>query len=680
MNKHSNKSLLGLGLSFTLLTGLVIQQSILPLYAENYNTQDSIQVTVQDSDDALQLTLSGTLASWSWWYLQKNITLNYADGHTEELECLLQIGNNSADIKLNWQTINAGVEVSDADADMGTFKVTYTIARSDLKGAVSLTVDGQQIRFDNSENDDINSPDQDTGNGEENNPLIPNVNGKITIDGKTADWNGVTALESKDADISSWKMARDTNGNLYVSFEGTAVTEWYGDYLNKVFTVTKNGQSSDTQIANISDKAYVNEAHQNTSGPYYVEFCIPASQLTTEEYSVSFAGVTVSSGEIGVLDGIDITPSEDNTYHGIVIDGKFDDWNGVTKYDAVCPNSQHPDCLESTAMVLDGDYVYIYIKDGPGGSAAGAGTHSNGNWAITTDLGRTLMMKLNADGSVTSKAKNIQSVHVGNQWEISVPASELPNYRNAINWGLYSVDDNSLEPFVTDVSNLNGNSGTAGEEETIVIDGNYGDWANYPNSYYEYATNGNQGDVIDSETSITSTGNTLYQYVTTVMPEHLMEHGGGFTSGITVRLNQNSNYQFYPRLVAVDGEGNINWNPQLSGLAPGTYTFELVDTQGWSNSPTLANLENYGNAHYGTMMITIGEDGRDSCEYSLDLEKVASKFGLNADDITMVETNFGRLGNQWVRITGASSGPWPVAGIGTGIAAIAFILNRKKII
>ena len=233
---------------------------------------------------------------------------------------------------------------------------------------------------------------------------------------------------------------------------------------------------------------------------------------------------------------------------------------------------------------------------------------------------------------------------------------------------------------MTDVSNLNGNDGPAGEKEPIVIDGNYGDWENYPNSYYEYATNGNQRDVIDSETSITSSGKTLYQYVTTEMPEHIMERGGGFSSGITVRLNQSDNYRFYPRLVAVDSQGNINWNPQLSGLAPGTYSFELVDTQGWSNSPTLAELEKYGNAHYGTMMITIGEDGKDSCEYSLDLEKVADKLGMNANDITMVETNFVRLGNQWARTTGASSGPWAGAGIGAGIAALAFILNRRKLI
>lgn len=679
MNKYSRKVCACLGISFALVTGFSLQQSTLPLYAENVNLQDAINISVQDTGDSIQLELSGTLTQSSWWYLQKNITLNYSDGQTKELECILEPGHNRADIKLGWGILNATADLSDLDADNGSFKVVYTIQKTDISGATGITADGQQIDFSN----ETDNPSDEDNPGEDNNvqvSLIPNVNGKIAVDGKTSDWAGVKEIESANADISLWKMARDTSGNLYVMFEGKSITEWYGGYLDQVITIEQNGSYFSSQVRNISDKAYVNEAHQTTAGPYHVEFCIPASQFTSDTFTVNFAGVTVNSSEIGILDGNDVTPPEDNTYKGIVIDGKFDDWNAVTKYDAKCPNTDHPNCLESTAVVFDGDYVYIYIKDGPGGDASGAGTHSNGNWAITTDLGRTLMLKLNKDGSVTSKAAGIQSIHVGSQWEIAVPASELPNYKKSINWGLYGVDKDSLEPFVTNVSNLNGNPGPAGEEDPIAIDGNYGDWDNYPTTYYEHATNGNQGDVIDSETSITSVGKTLYQYVTTEMPEHIMERGGGFTSGITVRLNQNDNYRFSPRFVAVDSQGNINWNPQLSGLASGTYSFELVDSQGRGDSPTLAELEKYGNAHYGTMIITIGEDGKDSCEYSLDLEKVANKFGLNADDITMVETNFGRLGNQWARITGASSGPWTGAGIAAGIAAIAYIINRKRMI
>ena len=33
-------------------------------------------------------------------------------------------------------------------------------------------------------------------------------------------------------------------------------------------------------------------------------------------------------------------------YNGIVIDGEFADWDAVKKYDAVCPNDAHNECIE----------------------------------------------------------------------------------------------------------------------------------------------------------------------------------------------------------------------------------------------------------------------------------------------------------------------------------------------
>lgn len=77
-------------------------------------------------------------------------------------------------------------------------------------------------------------------------------------------------------------------------------------------------------------------------------------------------------------------------YNGIVIDGEFADWDAVKKYDA------HNECISKTAMMFDGDYVYVYVKDGTGGDASGAGTHSNGRYSITTDLGYELVFSLTA--------------------------------------------------------------------------------------------------------------------------------------------------------------------------------------------------------------------------------------------------------------------------------------------
>ena len=139
--------------------------------------------------------------------------------------------------------------------------------------------------------------------------------------------------------------------------------------------------------------------------------------FTEGNFKITFAGVTVDLADIEVLDGSAI--KEDTTeavYEGITIDGSFKDWDAVARYNAACPNEAHKDCLSKAAMVFDGDYVYIYLKDGATGSAYGAGTHSNGRYSIKTDLGRELVFQLTQDGQVNG-IDGVLCQHVGRQWE-----------------------------------------------------------------------------------------------------------------------------------------------------------------------------------------------------------------------------------------------------------------------
>ena len=55
----------------------------------------------------------------------------------------------------------------------------------------------------------------------------------------------------------------------------------------------------------------VNEAHQNTAGPYTVEASIPMNFFTEGNFKITFAGVTVDLADIEVLDGSAI--KEDTT-------------------------------------------------------------------------------------------------------------------------------------------------------------------------------------------------------------------------------------------------------------------------------------------------------------------------------------------------------------------------------
>ena len=58
-----------------------------------------------------------------------------------------------------------------------------------------------------------------------------------------------------------------------------------------------------------------------------------------------------------------------------------------------------------TGMVFDGDYVYIYIKDGETSSAYGAGSHSNGMYTIKSDMGNEMVFQLTQDGDINGVDK-----------------------------------------------------------------------------------------------------------------------------------------------------------------------------------------------------------------------------------------------------------------------------------
>lgn len=176
-------------------------------------------------------------------------------------------------------------------------------------------------------------------------------------------------------------------------------------------------------------------------------------------------------------------------------------------------------------MVFDGDYVYIYLKDGATGSAYGAGTHSNGRYSIKTDLGRELVFQLTQDGQVNG-IDGVLCQHVGRQWEIAVPKDKLPIYNKTISFGLYLS-----EPFVKDVANLkdDGSNDSSDGNYDIAYDGLYGDWNKYPHTTIQYATPGTHEHVADASAAIYCDGTQLFGHVETPMQAHLTEAGGELT-------------------------------------------------------------------------------------------------------------------------------------------------------
>lgn len=517
----------------------------------------------------------------------------------------------------------------------------------------------------------------------------------ITIDADLDDWESVSERASDVSGVTAWRVAVSSDySKMYFSYNGITSSEWDYSYFKNNIAITYSDGTSDaaSQIqftgwkdsaqaknawyADIADSVTVtnNQAQGSVAGEYVVEASIPFSFFSNGDFKITFAGTTVDVSDIEVLDGNAVEKDEDEnpeepSYNGIIIDGNYSDWNPVNKYDVVSTyDSYNKSYISQAAMVFDGDYVYLYVKDGPDGSAAGAGTHSNGKFSIVTDLGYELVFQLDQRG-VVNGVEGADCRHFDRQWEISIPKSMLPAYNKTISFGLYEA-----EPIVKDVANLQEDGPSEEIIYNLKYDGLYGDWDMYPHTRIGYSTAGTQHNKVDAMGALFSDGSTVLGHVYTRMPEHLNEAGGEFTQAVTFRFNESDSQEIYPRFVAVDDKGNINWNPVTRGLQDGSYEFYMFNSDAWGTSDNINNL-NSADVCLGKMTITVGEN-KDECEYYLDLDMVAKKLGCDASDLKQISAQFGRIGQQWINIAGASSGAW--LGLFICITATCGVVAYKK--
>ncbi len=555
----------------------------------------------------------------------------------------------------------------------------------------------------------------------------------VTVDGDLAEWENIPSLNSADASVPMWKVAQDKDF-VYFCGQDKNGTDWYRpltqqtvifSYANGAATGA-DAYKAQTGIRVNGDEAQVIDAwSQNVEGASAVyknlsgtsmeanmervyEWSIPKSFLADSDFALKFCGTEISARDIPSLDGSSVDPedkgdgSEEDkkedggntsggegkeetnpSYQGIVIDGKFQDWDAIQK------TAVEDNILDEVAMVWDGDTVYLYFmakanEDGTGNwsSLTWSGPNSNGMFAITTDLGNTLLVQLkNENGKPVVSGVDGAKAAVNNQewpdaphlWEVSIPASALPAYKQTISFGFYQQ-----EPYIKDMANLQGNQDTEDKDFTgIVIDGLYGDWAHYPHTLIQYATPGTTDSKPDGEAAIYTNDGTLYAHVKTEMKAHRQEAGGEFTQGINIRLNGSENYTFMPQIVAVDAQGNIDYNPQLSGLAQGTYEFYMIDATGWKTATNISELDSKGNGLYGHMYVTVGASADDT-EFEMDMSKLADKFGLDKDDIHKVEIQWQRIGQQWVTTAGTSTGAWLGLLLCFAAVGVAYVIQVKR--
>ena len=413
------------------------------------------------------------------------------------------------------------------------------------------------------------------------------------------------------------------------------------------FSVSETSDQADTLTLNIS---------------------IPASYFASQDFTVSSQNYSTSVNGEAIED---VSTSDPNAvYEGIGLDGNFNDWNAVTKYDLKEPEGDHN--VESVAWVIDSDrgYVYIYIKDDGNNSATWAGPNHNGKFEILTDLGNRMLIQLTQDGAVVA-ANGYDAVHQGSQWEIAIPISELPANTGGLSFGLY-MEESSLSGY--------GDTGEVGSPVGITYDGSSDDWKYYPSTLIQYATPGTNEVVVDGEAKqYNDQSENIYGYCTTQMPAHLNERGGEYTQGVRIAVNNDWSYDkaLEMRLVTVDANGNINWHPQTQGLSDGSYEYYIFGTNAWGSSKNINELVP-ADVCYGKTTINISGTEQEM-EWYVNTVKLADRYGIDATDVKVVSTKYLRIGNQEVTCAGTSSGPWGGATMCLLCAAVPFVIKKKFI-
>ncbi|MDD6194113.1 MAG: hypothetical protein PUB19_04330 [Lachnospiraceae bacterium] len=542
----------------------------------------------------------------------------------------------------------------------------------------------------------------------------------IVVDGDLSEWSHIAKQPSMDGSVTYWSVAQDEE---YLYFCGHDIygTDWYRPLAQQtvIFSYANNGATGangykqqvglkvDGDRITVRDYWYNNVAgagavYRHTAGTSNeanmerdYEWSLPKSFLADTEGSLKFCGTEIRFQDIPQANTIvepvepenPEQPQEPETkpsYQGIVIDGKFADWDAIQK----TPINDNKDynTVDETAMVWDGDTIYLYFMakgngDGTGNwnSVTQAGPYNSGQFVIKTDLGRELLIQLSDKDGGSVKGVEGAKVAVNNKkwegapfmWEVSIPASALPPYKSTISFGIYQGD-----MVISDVANLQGSGAEEDQEfQGIVIDGLYGDWEFYPHTPIQYATQGTEGPKVDGEGALYAEGGKLYAHVNTQMGAHLSEGGGEFTEGVSIRLNKDK--YFYPEVIAVDAQGNITYNPHRKDLPRGTYEFYLIDRDGWKTAKNISELEQCHNGLYGHMFVTVGASA-DDMEFEMDLELVAKKFGMDASDIKTIEGQWIRIGEKWIATAGTSTGTW--AGLLICFAGVggAALIQRKR--
>ena len=381
-------------------------------------------------------------------------------------------------------------------------------------------------------------------------------------------------------------------------------------------------------------------------------------------------------------------------YKGISIDGSFSDWNSVVKHDfTVGANS----FVNEGAMVWDGEWIYLYLDEVQQNSATWSGPERGGDMAITTDTGKTLVIKLKNNGANGNKV-TVENPYSGKTYtvenggikiayndgystwgeptltEIAIPTSALPDYKSKISFGFYQ--DKAI---IKDVANLHpeqvpddpDNPHDDNDGSKIKINGDYRDWKNYPHQIIHYDKSSPNHNFPDAEGAIYQKDpKTVYVHAYT--NDFKLDYYDG-NEFLEIRLELGGKITT-AMCCLIDDDGNIlDWESSNKHFANGTYRFAILDTKCYRQSTNINNL-NQGDVLYGIQYLTVGNPV-DETELYINTQTLAKALGVSGGEL---KVTFHRVGKQPLIASGVSSGPVFTIALTSVAAGSYYVFTRRK--
>ncbi len=382
----------------------------------------------------------------------------------------------------------------------------------------------------------------------------------------------------------------------------------------------------------------------------------------------------------------------------INIDASFDDWDSVKKESLTLDN------FSSTALVWEGNTVYLYAKEASGKNSS---ISSGAQFGFVTDTGEKISFVTSQNSyiwqeptrDITIRNQNYSPISGTEgkgqylndnsyQWEISFPASFFGKNVKSLSltdasWNVLIDDVKSeiapeptdtpkptqtptKEPQATKEPVVTGDPLPSGN---IIIDGFYDDWKNLDQKdAFTWMSNNKLcshvgGIYMDDEYVYVHVK--LHQYYTSQIP----------LTAMVLTINGEKTMMFQANYM--NGDGSINWDQSIYNLPVGISNLGLFSNEG--SHPYLGNIavtiapKELKKDENGTPM----KDPVDELEFCVDLDTISKLVGIPVESIKSISFSNSNLGADSITTSGTPTGAYLGILICLAFVGLVFLIRKK---